>query len=71
MEEEGGGRGRGRGGGYGRREMLKEGGEEEGGEVRLGGAWRGEVCSNTCVLSIKVAKSLKRRSVWRVEWHFY
>ena len=29
-----------------------------------------KVCSNTCVLSVKVAQSLKRRSVWKVEWHF-
>ena len=47
----------------GRRELeeLEEGGKRDKGDG---------LCSDHCVLSVKVARSLVSRSVWRVEWDF-
>ena len=46
----------------GRRELeLEEGGKRDKGDG---------LCSDHCVLSVKVARSLVSRSVWKVEWDF-
>ena len=42
-------------------EELEEGGKREKGDG---------LCSDHCVLSVKVAMTVVSRSVWRVEWHF-